>query len=468
MDYATPIGQEAQGEAAIYIDGNPEAGIEGSAVPAKAIEPGMRELIHLIRFAGLTPSGTDQEQVRKAIAMLIESATPGLATLLQPGLVMPDGSTTTVNTSGMLSSLGATPWRDTVDYTSPILVIGPDGAVYKRLAASGPGVPGVGAKTPGAAGSDDHWRDLAAVVGGYIPYTLPAGELNLYVRTDGSDANDGLSNTAGGAFATLERAAQWVRERKFYGTGFISVRIADGTYQQTGSGYNFATTFVDTAPFWFATDLYQPTSRETYRVRVIGNMATPANVQINLSDTQNSNGLVSAHFYGLSFKYNGTSLYRDNIASLLSATITNCRFIVGAAAKSPFLYVFRCSGDAGFFTGAINVIFEAAKQCETILAVANNACCIGSYSQGVNGDPRNIEGKISVTGPVTVAATVEVSSELRVIPGYSAACSFSGSGITGARYYSWYPGSIFTSGYGANFFPGTSAGVATMPTSTLS
>lgn len=103
MDYATPIGQEAQGEAAIYIDGNPEAGIEGSAVPAKAIEPGMRELIHLIRFAGLTPSGTDLEQVRKAIAMLIESATPGLATLLQPGLVMPDGTTITVDATGTLS-----------------------------------------------------------------------------------------------------------------------------------------------------------------------------------------------------------------------------------------------------------------------------------------------------------------------------------------------------------------------------
>jgi len=103
MDYATPIGQEAQGEAAIYIDGNPEAGIEGSAVPAKAIEPGMRELIHLIRFAGLTPSGTDLEQVRKAIGMLIESATPGLATLLQPGLVMPDGTTISVDATGKLS-----------------------------------------------------------------------------------------------------------------------------------------------------------------------------------------------------------------------------------------------------------------------------------------------------------------------------------------------------------------------------
>lgn len=103
MEYATPIGQEALGESAVFVDGNPAAGIEGSAVPAKAFEPGMRELLHLIRFAGLTPSGTDLEQVRKAVAMLIESATPGLATLLQPGLVMPDGSTITVDATGKLS-----------------------------------------------------------------------------------------------------------------------------------------------------------------------------------------------------------------------------------------------------------------------------------------------------------------------------------------------------------------------------
>jgi len=92
MDYATPIGQEAQGEAAIYIDGNPEAGIEGSAVPAKAIEPGMRELIHLIRFAGLTPSGTDLEQVRKAIAMLIESGSGVSWSALIASRVVPTGA----------------------------------------------------------------------------------------------------------------------------------------------------------------------------------------------------------------------------------------------------------------------------------------------------------------------------------------------------------------------------------------
>lgn len=107
MDYATPLGQEAQGEDAIYIDGNPEAGIEGSAVPAKAIEPGMRELINLIRFAGLTPDGADLEQVRKAIGMLIESAAPDIATLLENGICRPDGLTTQISAEGLLSAICA-------------------------------------------------------------------------------------------------------------------------------------------------------------------------------------------------------------------------------------------------------------------------------------------------------------------------------------------------------------------------
>lgn len=103
MDYATPIGQEAQGEAAIYIDGNPEAGIEGSAVPAKAVESPQREIIHAIKAAGLTPSGTDLTQLTQAIVALATGVLPGIATSENLGLVMPDGITITVDGAGCIS-----------------------------------------------------------------------------------------------------------------------------------------------------------------------------------------------------------------------------------------------------------------------------------------------------------------------------------------------------------------------------
>lgn len=74
MKYNAPAGAESN---APYVDGNRNAGVKGSIPPAGAIEHPQRELEHLIRFAGLTPSGTDLEQVRKAIELLIDAATGG-------------------------------------------------------------------------------------------------------------------------------------------------------------------------------------------------------------------------------------------------------------------------------------------------------------------------------------------------------------------------------------------------------
>lgn len=88
MKYAPPIGQEAQGEEAHYIDGNPELGILGSPVPAAAIEQGQRELLHVIKQAGLTPSGEDLTQLFQAIGKLISKRVP-IASKETAGIVKP-------------------------------------------------------------------------------------------------------------------------------------------------------------------------------------------------------------------------------------------------------------------------------------------------------------------------------------------------------------------------------------------
>lgn len=71
MQYTPPAGDPA---GAPYVDGNRAAGIRGSIVPAAAIEHDMRELVHLIDYAGLTPSADDLTQVRKAIQNMIAAA----------------------------------------------------------------------------------------------------------------------------------------------------------------------------------------------------------------------------------------------------------------------------------------------------------------------------------------------------------------------------------------------------------
>ena len=88
MKYAPPIGQEAQGEEAHYVDGNPELGILGSPVPAAAIEQGQRELLHVIKQAGLTPSGEDLTQLFQAIGKLISDKVP-IASKETAGIVKP-------------------------------------------------------------------------------------------------------------------------------------------------------------------------------------------------------------------------------------------------------------------------------------------------------------------------------------------------------------------------------------------
>ena len=88
MKYAPPIGQEAQGEEAHYVDGNPELGILGSPVPAAAIEQGQRELLHVIKQAGLTPSSEDLTQLFQAIGKLISNKVP-IASKETAGIVKP-------------------------------------------------------------------------------------------------------------------------------------------------------------------------------------------------------------------------------------------------------------------------------------------------------------------------------------------------------------------------------------------
>ena len=50
-----------------------------------------------------------------------------------------------------------------------------------------------------------------------------------YVRTDGSDANNGLANTSGGAFQTIQKALNAAAGIDFGGFA-VTVQIADGTY----------------------------------------------------------------------------------------------------------------------------------------------------------------------------------------------------------------------------------------------
>lgn len=70
MLYVPPIGGAANDP---YVDGNPGAGTEGSAVPAAAIENPQREILAVITGVGLAPNAGDLTQLRQAIAKMIQA-----------------------------------------------------------------------------------------------------------------------------------------------------------------------------------------------------------------------------------------------------------------------------------------------------------------------------------------------------------------------------------------------------------
>lgn len=64
MKYNPPIGGAANDP---YVDANPATGVEGSPVPAAAIEHHQREIVNVITAAGLTPDAGDLTQLYQAV-----------------------------------------------------------------------------------------------------------------------------------------------------------------------------------------------------------------------------------------------------------------------------------------------------------------------------------------------------------------------------------------------------------------
>ncbi len=88
---------------------------------------------------------------------------------------------------------------------------------------------------------------------------------NYYVRTDGSNSNTGLANTAGAAFLTIQKAIDTITSFDF--NGFTAtIHVADGTYSAV---WAISTACVG--------------QKNTSDFLIQGNTTTPANVLISLT-----------------------------------------------------------------------------------------------------------------------------------------------------------------------------------------
>lgn len=89
------------------------------------------------------------------------------------------------------------------------------------------------------------------------------GIRDYYVRTNGSDSNNGLSNTPGGAFLTVQKAVDTAYNRLDLGGYNVVIHVADGVY---------------TGPVKLAGSMSGGFSKSAPPIRIVGNEAAPGSV----------------------------------------------------------------------------------------------------------------------------------------------------------------------------------------------
>lgn len=253
------------------------------------------------------------------------------------------------------------------------------------------------------------------------PREVLTADRTYYVRTDGSDSNDGLSNTAGGAWATVQRALDVISGNIDFGGYAVTVQVADGAYAPTSG-----TPVANIAP-WVGGGA----------LTIQGNASTPANVvlQSTSSDViQVTKGALPGALTLKAFKVtSSTSGAGINITQACAVNLDGLNF--GSCAGQHLV----CG------TGAY-------------VTFVSNYTISGGALRHWNSNPFswiNCMGKtITISGAPNFSSAFAVAtfSYMNV-----SGCTFSGS-ATGVRYLSIINGFMNTGGGGASYLPGDSAG----------
>ena len=237
-----------------------------------------------------------------------------------------------------------------------------------------------------------------------------------YVRTDGSDSNNGFANTSGGAFLTVQKAVDTIAGLDIAGFT-VTIQIADGTY-------NGAVTLKNVLGFASPGNLV-----------IQGNNSTPANVVINNSS-------------GAGFSADSLFVVWD---------IKDLKITTGGGLGG--IWAVNCSVRFG------NLDFGACTFAHIFANNGANVTCLSNYTisgnSGIHVCHVNaniaIQGKtVTLTGTPAFATAFAYTDSLSLFA-VSGPCIFNGS-ATGKRYQATLNGIIRTGGQGASYLPGDVAG----------
>lgn len=249
--------------------------------------------------------------------------------------------------------------------------------------------------------------------GGTLREVLTATR-NYYVRTDGSDSNNGLTNTAGGAFLTIQKAINVV-----YGLDLsiynVTINVGAGTY--TGN----------------ITVSGPPVGSGV--VTINGDTTTPSNVTISTT------GVAVTARKGAQLSIQGVKI---TTTAAVAAITSESNSLVILSGKCEF-----GSGSAGHHMYANGGSISSSVE----EIISGNVP--GSHYFAANNGYIYCQSAIwTASGSITLGQFAQANAT-----GIIFAFSNSSSGsFTGTRYLAALNGVIQTNGGGANYFPGSVAG----------
>lgn len=239
-----------------------------------------------------------------------------------------------------------------------------------------------------------------------------------YVRTDGSDSNDGLSDTAGGAFLTIAKALAVAAalDCSIYN---VTIQVADGTY--TG-----------------AVQLPKMTGSGTFTLT--GNTTTPANVVISRTGGAAISATDSGAWAVYGFKVT-TTTSGVGVQATGRTALTLRRIEFGSVAGAQLI-----SASMGAIVYMNGSTYTISGQSTYAAFSASNNAMIQAYSS-----------TFTITADLTFSIFVNASYGAIISSG-SLTFALGAFTVTATRYLAELTGVIGTSGGGASYFPGDSAG----------
>ncbi len=412
MQYVQPYDQPSNPNAP-YVNGNPSAGVQGSIIPAGAVENPQREIVSVITLAGLTPSGSDLTQVAQAIQsdQFNFAVAGGTANALTAALTPAPVALMTGMVINLLIS--------TSNLGGATLNLNGKGAVPIQTMRGG-----ALAKSDLPAGSivrlvysGSAWI-LAGIAYSEVPI-FPAVGATIYVRTDGNDLNDGSANDASHAFQTILGAINYVKQRYVLSGGGVTIKLGiAGTYTSPGivTGYVGLINIVG-----------DTTSQSSY---IISGSGAPAMI--------GASGGASLGFSGVTLVNNNTSAHT---AFFASGSVGSFGFVTFQAIGANTLnaHVFASSGaTVNIGTGCI-----VTTGCGFCWEATSASIVFSAGTTTYSGTPVFAQSIAFATmgGTITCQSTTVMSGS-----------------ATGQRYVATLNGIINSSGQGANYFPGSIAG----------